>query len=154
MLEDALGSLNAIVEGAGPVVHIIVTPGCSKGGELWNASRQTADRLQYRWLPFGFGIDTDVAHVARAFDLGTSAAVQALLLGSDDDVTPSAEGMARARLQDLAFEDQVGRLLWESTGMAPATPTLGFAVVGGGFRVVRGSIDSERFEEIARLSSS
>lgn len=154
MLEDALNNLDPIVEGSGPPVHVIVAPGCSKAGDLWEATRPVVDRLQFRWLPFGFGIDEDVGAVAAAYETGDASGIQHLLLGDPVELSPSNASLARAQRQDLLFESEIGKLLWESTQMAPATPTLGFAVPGGGFRVVRGAIPAERFTEVIQLTGA
>lgn len=152
MLEAELAQLAAITEGAGPVVHIIVTPSCDKAREMWSASRATAARLTYRWIPFAFGVADDTLRVARAFDARNAEAVRSMMIGAEDEThMPSSEAISLTQLQDMAYEEKVARLLWESTGKTPATPTMVFTVPGGGIRVVRGAIGADRFEQMAGM---
>lgn len=150
----SVDALQCIVEGSGPAVYIMITASCSKAQSMWEASRTTAARLQYRWIPFGFEVADDVEKAAKAFADGTPAGVERMLMGkSAQDPTPADEFMSVVRLQDMLFDQRIAKLLWDSTGLTPAVPTSIFSVPGDGNRVVRGALEPQHFERVAAAAA-
>lgn len=150
----SVDALQCIPEGSGPVVYIMITASCSKAQSMWEASRATASRLQYRWIPFGFEVADDVEKAAKAFADGTPAGIERMLLGQiDADPAPAEQFMSVVRLQDMLFDQRIAKLLWDSTGLTPAVPTSVFSVPGDGNRVVRGALEPQHFERLAATAS-
>lgn len=146
-LWEALASALVVEEGSGPDVYMIVTPGCDKSGELWEASRAFTPSLTLRWLPVVDGLEDHRSSVGRALEAGSPAAMAEMLL-SATDATASPIGLAAADMQEALYQDRLARMLWESTGKTPAMPTMVFRVDARKTKVVRGAIGADRFAEV------
>lgn len=146
-LWPALDSMHAISMGSGPRLDIVVAPGCSAAGEMWDGAVEASSHCLLRWIPVGSGYESDEVEVSRCLTIGTPEAVRQLLKGNVDGEA-SIEGNVMAARQRRIYADSVERLMWESTGRAPAVPTLVFLDRAEKVRVVRGAIPVDRFREV------
>lgn len=134
---DLMDSLAAIRIGlAGPRIRVLFSPGCEHSAILWKSIRPMLGRAVWAWVPYG-GFDRNRRACAAALALGGVEGLEAVLSGALSD-GPDAGGMVR---QDGIISQRLGRLLWESTNTAMATPTTVFMRKDGVYQAVRGSFD-------------
>lgn len=133
-LMDSLESIR--IGGGGPKVWVLFSPGCEHSSILLASVRPLLARAAWAWVPYG-GFDRNRRACAAALAAGGLESLEAVLSGALSD-GPSLGGMAR---QDGIISQRLGRLLWETTNTAMATPTTVFMRKDGVYHAVRGSFD-------------
>lgn len=136
---DLMDSLAAIVVGnaLGPRVRVLFSPGCEHSTILWNSIQVHLGGARWSWVPYG-GFDRNRRLCAAALSRGGVEGIS----GALDGTLREASDMGPMVRQDDIVSRRLGRLLWESTNTALATPTLVFMRNDGVFHAVRGSIDA------------
>jgi len=149
-LRPVLGSMAAVEEGAGPVLHVLVSPGCDKASDMWAVTRGLSMALTVRWLPVGFTEEETVA-VAACLDAGDAESVRRLLLQPEGLGEPGEAAVDAAWRQARRYDNELAKMLWEATGRTPAMPTMVAEMPDGAARVIRGAIPADRAAEVLDL---
>lgn len=127
--------------GQGALVQVLVSPGCVESSHLLSAAEALLDRCRWRFIAFAGPVSAARANVARQRDARDFRSLAALVR---EEVPVSAAAPSSSQLsavidQDREIEMKIGRLLWEATFSAFATPTAVFTDSVGLVRVVRGN---------------
>lgn len=141
-LVDMLGELEAVEEGAGGLVQVIISPDCGHSLAIFDAAAELLGQCRWRWIPFSGQTAEGRSSVARVLANRDRATLQGEL------VERSLKGSlprqidshldAIIRKQDDILDLKIGRWLWEATFRAFSTPTAVFTDKAGLTRVVRG----------------
>ena len=154
---DMLGELEAVEEGRGGLVQVILSPDCGHSLAIFDVASGLLDRCRWRWIPFSGQTDQGRAAVARVLADRTRRSLQAELVPYDQKDRRSLKidaGLeAMVRRQDDALDLKIGRYLWEATFKAFATPTAVFTDGSGLTRVVRGDPKPEDIAWIAETAA-
>lgn len=156
-LVGMLGELEAVEEGRGNLVQVIISPDCGHSLAIFDVAGTLLDRCRWRWIPFSNQTDQGRASVARVLAQRTRTNLQSELISHDmkdrrsRQIDPMLEAVIRR--QDEALDLRIGRYLWEATFKAFATPTAVFTDRAGLTRVVRGDPKPEDIAWIAGSAS-
>jgi hypothetical protein len=127
--------------GQGALVQVLVSPGCVESSHLLRAAETLLDRCRWRFIVFAGPVAAARANVARQRDARDFRSLAGLVRedGLITRGTPSSAQLSAVIDQDREIEMKIGRLLWEATFSAFATPTAVFTDSAGLVRVVRGN---------------
>ncbi len=127
--------------GQGALVQVLVSPGCVESSLLLNAAETLLDRCRWRFIVFAGPVTVARENVARQRGARDFRSLAALVREDAQSATaaPSSSQLSAVMEQDREIEMKIGRLLWEATFSAFATPTAVFTDSAGLVRVVRGN---------------
>lgn len=119
-----------------PRVRVLFSPLCHNGLVMFDAARARRMDASWAWIPYGADVPEQRRMCQAALDAGTPEALALALTGRG----PQAEDRVMAG-QDRAIADRAGRLFWDATGRALATPSVVYRRRDGVHMAVRGGMD-------------
>lgn len=145
-------SQEATEVGQGALMQVLVSPGCVESSHLLKAAETLLDRCRWRFIVFAGPVSSARVSVAKQREARDFRSLTGLVDedGAGISLTPSPSQLSAVIEQDREIEMKIGRLLWEATFSAFATPTAVFTDSAGLVRVVRGN---PKTEDVAWMAS-